>query len=178
MDTPAAAKTGGSSTKTILIVGGSVIGVGLLAYLLFKPKAPLPTTVFIPGSTATNPLGSALGGLGTWLGSLFKPSTTSSTAVPPLIVTNWNAGTFNYTLGTMSGQVTPATPQGTPIKGANAGNYSIQVNDYDGTGYDIIAFNGTIQNSIYVTANGSFSFVGRPGNHRNFSGNGKLNFKK
>lgn len=99
-----------------------------------------------------------------------KKSAPLAAVVPPLQVTGWTNGTFTYKLGTMTGQITPTTQQGVAIKGANAGPYSLVINDYDGSGYDILTLNGTTQNEVYVAGNGSISFMGRPGNNKNFVG--------
>jgi hypothetical protein len=73
---------------------------------------------------------------------------------PPLIVSGWNAGNATWAIGGASGALSTASAGST----VTAGPYQLQIDAYDGTGYNILILQGAkILNSVYVTGNGSFS---------------------
>jgi len=78
----------------------------------------------------------------------------SSSSAPPVVVTNWNNGAGNWALGGSSGAFSTTATGQTVV----AGPYQMQIDGFDGTGYNILILQGTqILNSVYVTGNGSFS---------------------
>jgi hypothetical protein len=99
-----------------------------------------------------------LGGIAA-LGLYLYSKSGASGSVPPMVVTGWNNGNAIWTLGNSSG--TLSTANGGIGITTQTGTYTVQVNGYDGSGYNILVLtggaNGTLVNSLYVNGNGSFN---------------------
>lgn len=125
-----------------------------------QPSAKMGTGTIIAISVG------AIAVIGTAAYFLFRKNTVpgsgagGTAAVPPVIVSGWKNGNAMYSIAGTTGVL---STNGTATK-AGSGPYSIQVNDWDGSGYDVTVLNGSnVVNEVYLTGNGSFSFLGKPG---------------